>query len=424
MNPTILLLALLATFVLAGGTARSEPVKRQDANVSGLKVDLYSWRDSRGRPRSVSLKKEGSGNPGHGGYAVQITYQVRQGGRWRNVVVNAPAGDGFGYFVSHERYRDFSDGTYDTIARRIFNRDDSPLGTGFAVTGRRIQSRDPEIAAHRYTLSYPRYGTVDPIPKSDTGKDVSDTPTAPGEFRLNQLPITITWVFQDGKDHPRIETTIGLSTVGGRDRVNFDVRGPYGVLNFDGGRNGAIDQVMWGDRFHFRTLGKPLTRNSAWTWSQQNNGARYGALIAGSYEMGLVEPRRWIDSALVHGYSDSRGSTSALYNGGQGCTSQPQLLPCDWEWPYQSAQYSLPYDNADAPTTYKKMAWGSAPYYGSGPSLSEVWDSPAASTPFNGFPDSRRITSSVCLVLGRTIAGGLTRSVAAGPSYNCAEAMP
>ena len=233
------------------------------------------------------------------------------------------------------------------------------------------------------------------------------------------MPITTTWYFEDGTDYPRIEVRVDFGDVTGPDLVNFDMRGPYGVMRFDNSVNRVVDQVIWGDRFHFKSLGKPAVRGSAWTWSGTNRGARYHALIAGGYEMGLFEPRPFARSMLRDSFADERGKRSSVYNGGNGCLDQPQLLPCDWEWPYQSLQYSLPRNMTD-PSNYKKIAWGSSPFYGSGPSLPRVYDSPTTSQPFNGFPASHRITYSVCLVLGATIQGGLTRVAAAGPSYNCA----
>jgi hypothetical protein len=425
---SVVLAAALAAALTVAAPAPAAPVQHTDAVVNGLKVDRYRWTDSRGRPRTLSLKKEGQGNPGHGGYAVQMTYQIREGGNWRNVIVNAGSGGdgGFGYFVSHERYRDFTDGANDTIAHHVFRKSDSPLGLRLPVVGRRLTTQSPAVAAHRFTLAYPRYGTIARIPKDENGNDVLRTPVDPDELALYSLPVAITWIIQDGTDYPRIRTSIGLTDVAKGDRVNFDIRGPYGVLNFDDGENNLISRVMWGDRFHFRTLGSPLTRNSAWSWNARNRGARYTALVAGAFEMGLVEPRRFGKSALADNWSGARGKTSGTHNGGTGCADPgaDQLLPCDWEWPYQSAQYSLPYDDPDGPTTFEKIAWGSSPFYGTGPSMQEAWDTNTTSRPFNGFPASRRIVYDLCVVLGQTVQGGLTRSVAAGPTYNCATGSP
>ncbi|MPZ56689.1 MAG: hypothetical protein GEU91_09385 [Rhizobiales bacterium] len=416
--------AFVAT--LAACPAHAAAVEHTETVVNGVKVDRYQWRDSNNRPRTVSLKKQGESNPGNGGYAVQMTYQVFESGAWRTVRVNDAGGNdgGFGYFVSHERFRDFAGGGSGTIARKVFGQDDSPLGRHFAVVGKRLNTGDPELAAHRFRLTYPRYGTVKPIPKDANGNDVGPTPVNPDKLKLYSLGITIIWYFQSGKDHPLIRTVVDMSNVDGRDRVNFDVRGPYGVMHFDGGENRPIKQAIWGDRFHFKTLGSPLTRSSEWTWKARNRGARYSALIAGKFEMGLVEPRRFNRSALVDGWSGARGRTSTLYNGGNGCTLQtpPQKIPCDWEWPYQSAQYSLPYDDPNGPTTGKKIAWGSAAYYGTGPSMPVMYDTSTTSRPFNGFPADRKIKYDVCAVLGHTVPGGLARAVAQGPSYNCANA--
>ena len=416
-----LILPAVALAMIAAMPAKpavSAPVQVVFTTVNGVKVDRYTWLDSRNRPRSVSLKREGQGNPGHGGYAVQMTYQVRNGATWQTITANAPGGDGFGYFVSHERYRTFTDGSYNTIARRVFQVDDSPLGRSFAVAGRRLALANPNAAAHRFTQSYPRYGTVAPIPKGADGEDVRRTPLGTANHRRYTLPVTLTWYFQDGRDYPRIVTTVSLANIPGPDRVNFDVRGPYGVLQFDNNLNRLISAVAWADRYLFRSAGVQLKRSSNWNWHAPNQFARFNAMIAAGYEMGLYEPRPFAQSALVHGFAFGRGKISADYT----CNDpgNVQTLPCDWEWPYQGAQYSLPYDNLNATTTYKKIAWGSAPFYGTGPSLTRVYDSGTTYQDFDGFPANRVISYSICVVLGRTIEGGLTRAAARQPTANCA----
>jgi hypothetical protein len=389
-------------------------------HVNGISVDQYAWTDSAGRTRTVSLKREGDGNSGHGGYAIQMTYYTPAG---QLVTANSDDSEGFGYFVSHERYRDFDDGDNNTIAGKIFHTDDSPLGRGFPVVGRQLKTGTPGLLAHRFTMTYPRYGTVDPIEKDADGNDVAPTPTDPNKLALYHLPITIMWTFQDGTDYPRIMTTVSFGDVPGPDRVNFDIRGPYGVMVFDNNVDRVVSTVMWGDRFHFKTLGKPATRGSSWIWQRHNTGARYHALIAGSFEMGLFEPTPFKTSALRDGYADERHSRSSVYRNGQGCDGEDQLIPCDWEWPYQSLQYSLP-ENRNEPANYKKIAWGSSAYYGSGPSLPLVYDTANTAERFKGFPNNRKIVYSICVVLGLTVKGGLTQQAAAGPDYNCAAAKP
>src|SRR5690349_20210993 len=138
MNSLKLFSALLLGLAISGGKATAAAPVHTVTVINGLHVDQYQWLDSNQRPRTVALKQEGNGNPGHGGYAIQMTYQYDAGGTWKTVVVNAKAGSdgGFGYFVSHERYRDFTDGKNDTIAHHVFKVDDSPLGLKFPVVGR------------------------------------------------------------------------------------------------------------------------------------------------------------------------------------------------------------------------------------------------------------------------------------------------
>lgn len=414
-RPALLLAALLA-LPLARPAPADAAVAHVVTTVGALKVDRYTWRDSKGRPRSVSLKQEGAGNPGHGGYAVQMTYQVNNGGAWSTVVASATSGEGFGYFVSHENFRVFTDGSEGSVAEK-FGADDSPLGRQFAVVGRSLRLTDPKGVAHRFTQNYPRYGTIAPIPKNANGDNVRPTPANTAQLKRYNLPITITWYFQEGTDYPRIITNVSLAQIPGPDRVEFDVRGPYGVIRFDNNTDHVIDRVEWADRFFFKSTGAPLKRNSLWTWTGANTFGRYTAQIAGIYEMGLFEPRRLAQSQLAHSFAFGRGKTSTTYR----CTEEDniQRLPCDWEWPYQTAQYSLP-DNVNQPTDYKKIAWGSAPNYGTGPSLTEVFDTQTTSQPFNGFPANKNISYSVCIVLGRTVSGGLTKAAAHGPNYNCA----
>ncbi len=408
--------------VLMGLCFAEHPVQAltmQELTVNNLKVYRYTWTDSNGLSRSVSLKKEGEGNPGHGGFAVQMIYKYKSGADTKTVVVNpSTAGDGFGYFVSHERYRTFKDGTQAPIANKIFQKDDSPLGRNFPVQARSV-ALTASKGIMQFRLTYPRYGTVaatkiDP----NTGEDSPPLATTASLYKLYNLKIAITWYFQDGKDYPRIINRIDMSDVPGPDRVSFDVRGPYGKMNFDAGTN-PIKTVMWGDRYHFRTTSAPLTRNATWVWNAKNARGRYNALIAGTAEFGLVEPKSFANSAINDGYADGRGKTSASYNGGNGCPFQPQKIPCDYEWAYQSAQYELPYDNANGTTTSEKIAWGSTPYFGT--SQESTYDG-TTSEPFVGFPANKVITYQTCLVFGQSTPSGLARDVAnAAGTYNCSD---
>lgn len=412
-------LAFVAGALLLSSSPDASAVTRTDATVNGVKVDMFTWTDAAGLQRSASLKKQGAGNTGNGGYAVRMVYRVRQaGGKIGIVIADATKGEGFGYFVSHERYRKFVDGAEAPIAGKIFKKDDSPLGRGFPVTtttGANTATRK----SISYKLVYPRYGTkaaggID----QNTGQDKPRLGTSKSLFALYELPVTIEWIFQDGRDYPRIVTTVYLNRLPGPDRTSFDLRGPYGKLDFDDG-NAPIAKVTWGDRYQFASNGAILTRRSTWRWNQPNEGARFIGITAGGREMGLVEPRTYAASRITDGFAFGRGKTSATHSTADaGCPDQE--LPCDYEWPYQATNYELPYEDPNGSTTSEKIAWGSTPFYGT--SLTSSWDGTAAA-PLKGFPSSKKLVYDVCVVLGETVAGGLTRFVAeGGGTYSCASA--
>jgi hypothetical protein len=409
------------------------------ATVNGEVADIYSWFDAEKLPRTLALKQEGAGNHGHGGYAIQMTYVLpaeQPTPHYYTVTVNAEdsSDGGFGYFVSHERERWFGNDKHgnpilDSIARRIFKKDDSPLGlnTKVKISYPATSSGTKASAAERISTTYEHYGTVSPSPVDpSTGYDQNPLPGTPSSFALYDLPVTITWVVEALQDYPRIDVRIALDEVGAVDLVNFDVRGPYGVMVFDNGADGTVDAAQWGDQaFRFNPTLTPVIRDSGWDWSVPNTGARFNALIAGGYEMGLFEPVALADTKIVDGYAAERGATDASFGAAGGtsydsCKYQTaQVLPSDGTWPYQSEQYSLPCPVTDTkaaietalttPATYKKMAWGSNPYFGS--SLAFVYNG-LESFPFDGFPADETIAYSTCVVLGATIAGGLTQTLA------------
>jgi hypothetical protein len=193
-----------------------------------------------------------------------------------------------------------------------------------------------------------------------------------------------------------------------------------------------VNAVLWGDQeFQFSLTQTPVVRNSTWDWSVLNKGARYQALTASGFEMGLFEPAPATASATVDGYSAERGYTSTSYAeaGGKSYSSCPsgkqQILPSDGEWPYQSVQYSLPCGNNqfNTPTTGKKIAWGTTAYFGT--SLTAVYNG-QRSYNFNGFPAGLKLAYSTCLVVGKPAKNlSLTAQEAAGfakkkPHDDCA----
>ncbi len=405
--------------------------------VGGVKADIWTWKDVGGHPRTVAIKQEGNGNTGHGGYAIQFTYTV--GGS--TITANAGTGGdgGFGYFVSHERYRSFASGASNTIARQIFGKDDSPLGRGFAASIA-YPAAPAGTGAERVTIQYGHYGTIlaDPV-DPNTGTDSVKLPAGAANYAFYTLPVTTTWVFQDGRNYPRLDIAVSLAKVippGGAaptaDLVSFDMRGPYGLMVFDNGTDGLVSTVLWGDQaYQFGLLQTPVTRASTWTWNAANAGARYQALLASGFEMGLYEPAKVAGSAFPDGYANERGFTSATYAAAGGTSASSckggtlQTLPSDGTWPYQSVQYSLPCGagTLGTPTTGKKMAWGTTAFFGT--SLPSVYDG-KKSFPFNGFPSSGPIRYSVCLVVAKPVTGmsytknAATSYAAAKPAAVCA----
>ncbi len=431
-NLCYLLMVMMAA--LLPGAARASNVVHTTGTVNGNMCDIWTWPDGTGHLRTVALKMEGNGNSGHGGYAIQMTYYrnyepaAATGGtpvpNWVKVTANADANDdggGFGYFVSHERSRNFTDGDSETIASKIFGQDDSPLGNGFAATSA-IPLNTATAGAQSFTINYYHYGTVTPGGiDPNTWKDSPLLGTDASLYALYTIPVTTTWVFQQGRDFPRIDVSMDLSQVipAGSNTpaaglVSFDVRGPYGVMVFDNGADATVDFAQWGDQAYsfVPLLGNavPITLESPWTWNTPNKGARYTALTAlsanGRYEMGLYEPLTVSASALVDGYAAERSLTSTTYTSGSdsNCSDDngktlPQMLPSVWAWPYQSVQYSIPCSPGNYLTntaTSKKIAWGSTAYYGS--TLTQV-NNGVSNYPINAFPANYKLNYSVCVVL-------------------------
>ena len=354
-------------------------VRRETGLVNGLVVDRYTWRDSKGRPRSISLVRYGqtlNGQP-RGGYANQITYQVRNAatGAWRTVSLNPPPsrGDaGFGYFVSHEWYRYFdapvcADGTNHCTIASLHGQDDSPLGLSLPGSGS-TTLLSATSAIHTFKATYPHWGTVDPIPNMTSVA----TPSDPARHRRYDLPVTIHWQVTKGRDYPLWSVTYDLRSIPA-DVVSVDLRGPYGWLTFDPG-NRPLTSVQWADQYRFTTTAGSVSTMSGWTWNKLNTGARYNLLVAGAYEFGLVEAVPYSRSVSGSSYAATRGQTSA---NGAGCPDSGWRMPCDWEWTYQSVQYE---NFGTTPTRAKKLAWGTAPYVGTSATTDD------SGHPFAGYP--------------------------------------
>jgi len=436
---------------LSGGVAHAVVCRPQAINlrnvthevgyVNGRLATTFKWYDSKCLPRTVSLLQQSPGASYNGGFAWQMTYQVKSGsGPAKTITVSAetnvaidPDGDGgFGYFVSHERERCFvsvkADGSCNptaTIASEIYDTDDSPLGLDFPVTGKTIPLTSVGAAAQRFTTTYHHYGTTSPHTLDDNGNDSPPLSLTEG-YADYPLPVTITWVFQHGFDYPRIDYKVSLASVPQANLVSFDMRGPYGVMVFDNGTDGDVTGVEMGD-FYKLIIASPPTLSSSWTWNTANTGGRFNAMIAGSYEMGLFEPVAFASSSTADNYAPQRDYVSSAF-ATTGCPyGGSYLFPCIGTLPYQSVEDSLPaLPNGDittggTPTNFKKMAWGTSSLYGMDYTTAYIDDN-SDTEPLVGWPSSGVLGYSVCVVLGETVTGGLTATAAATPTANCATA--
>lgn len=396
-----------------------------DDVVNGIKVDTYKWLDSQGKERTISLKKQDASNAGNGGYAIYMTYYNAQN---KQIIVNAndaSADGGFGYFVGHELYRSFSDGSNGTIAA-LHGEDDSPLGRGFPVvaSNKSTISSASTSASHQFTINYPRWGTVAAM--SDVN---AATPVSLNAHQKFTTPVTIQWLFESGKDFPRIDVKVDMSAISAG-QTAFDVRGPYGSVSFANADTGAVvTNVQWGDSAkQFSSLNDQSTclkQSTLWDWSMPVSSRPYHVMTANSagtaYEIGLFEFKQGSDTGLVYGgYSDNRGITGAGFSDYAGNAANGALQ--SYEWPFQSANYSIaPNNNC---STGQKFAWGSAAFYGS--QISTVYLNHDTSVSLTPVPANKQLIYRVCLVLAESslkVSGdaSITRTNANNATPSCAS---
>ena len=375
---------------MAGGLGR--PATSRAGNLPALSVnsgvtingylnDQYVWYDSKGYTRSVALSVDNS----IGGVATQFTYTPVVGSVASSAVtVNPNPGGGeagFGYVVGHL-------GISDWAYYKGNGADDSPLVPGgngatlFAGTNHAI---------HQYTLNYPRYGMtqaaalayqkeyypwtgtpdlIDPWYDNFWENGGFSDPMLQYITLYNNVPVTIQWMFATGRDYAIYAVTFDLSQVPDY-AVWGDFRAPYGDMCIEGvSCSEAVGGVGWGDSNVFLSSTTPFSMNSAWSYSQANNGAPYNYLWTSGTkaEMGLAGT--WVNSLQnAGGYSNNGGTQYA--NGksddslrGQTSTTMGQctsdsfshLMPCVSDWAYQSINYAS--SSADAQIYDKKLAWG------------------------------------------------------------------
>jgi hypothetical protein len=313
-------------------------VVEHDVSVGSMTSDRFTWVDAAGQPRvAVLAHNTGQTGPGgtRGGELREFRYQVPAG--TRIVRASGSYASGFGYVVSHP-----------VDGQACLPGDSSSLGHFFTGTFTRVfEGRHHAIL--RFTHNYPRYCA-------------NTLPGAP----IN-LPVTQDWVVATGRDNPLLATTWDLSGVA-VNTLNDDARGPYGELLFDGaateGAHSAIAGVGWGDRFKFASTLNPVTLNSGWTWNVANT-IPYVKLWTTNVDatMGTVQTQTIVQQD-AGGYwgVDRWNSTSASGNACPTGDGINHVMPCTYNWPYQSINYSF-YDQfgqlqVNSATNSTRLAWG------------------------------------------------------------------
>jgi hypothetical protein len=326
-------LALVLTLAPAAGAQLL--LQEQNVTVDSMVSDRFTWVDASGQLRKASLAhNDGQVHPvagSRGGELRELQYETGAG--TRVVRASGSGASGFGYVVSHPY----------SLANCVGG--DSDLGHSYQGTFTRVfQGRHHAI--FRFQQSYPR-----------------NCPNAPpGQQYL--VPVTIDWVFATGRDHPLWALTWDLSGVPA-DRLLDDSRAPYGEILFDGAATEAghstIAGVAWGERYKFESTTNPVSYNSAWDYTPLNS-VPYVKLWTTDVDatMGTVQTQTMSqqDAGGYYGIF-AWGSSSAIL--GSACLGQGQdhVMPCDFNWPYQSINYSLDaFGDPNGTTFNTRLAWG------------------------------------------------------------------
>ncbi len=301
-----------------------------DADV-GCVGDRFTWRDSNNNPR-VAVLAHNTGQTcaggSRGGELRLLKYQSAPGVT-RTVRASSSATSGFGYVVSHPT----------DSAACTGGGDSSSIGH-FTTGGFTRVFEGRHHAIFRFTLNYPRYCT-----------------RLPPATNYN-VPVTIDWVIATGRDHPLWALTWDLMAGGiPMNAIEDDSRAPYGEMLFDGAATEAAHSVVagvgWGERYKFASTTNPVTFGSSWTWNVLNS-VPYVKLWTTTVDatMGVVQTQTMTqhDAGGYFGTGNWR-TTSA---GGAACPGD-YLMPCDYNWPYQSINYSL----GGGSTNNTRLAWGS-----------------------------------------------------------------
>jgi uncharacterized repeat protein (TIGR01451 family) len=378
----------ITLFLVSGSSAAANALGiDHDVTVGGMVSDRFTWQDGNGQPRvAVLAHNDGQTGPGgtRGGELREFRYEA--GGATRVVSASGTGASGFGYVVSHPN---------DPV-NRCLGGDSSNFGHFITGTFSRV-FEGSHHAIFRFQQNYPRLCATDA------------TPPAP----IN-LPVTIDWVFSTGHDNPLWAVTYDMNGIP-VNKLEDDARGPYGELLFDGaaseGAHSQITGVGWGDRYKFASTTNPVTYNSAWTWNTPNT-VPYVKLwtTAVSATMGTVQTQTIVQQDAGGYFGTDRWNTTSA--GGNACAADGEfggalahLMPCSYNWPYQSINYSMGEagggDN-DIGTNNTRLAWGTnfgflgqSQYHTHG---SSYWGGPLPDTTAPGWP---RKSYSTYVVLGR-----------------------
>ncbi|MBK8066087.1 MAG: hypothetical protein IPK27_00205 [Rhodanobacteraceae bacterium] len=353
-----------------GGPAVPLLLVETNVAVGGMQSERYTWRDADNQPRVAALaRNDGQVGPQgqRGGELWEYRYEVPGG--TRIVRQTGSFAGGFGYVVSHR-----NEGT-----TGIGGNDDSPLGHGFSGQFLSVFA-GRHHAILRFTQRYPRYSRTDAVPPNTQ----------------YQVPVTIEWMIANGRSHPlwamTWDLTGALPNAVPADALNDDTRAPYGEMLFDGaasaGAHSVVAGVGWGDRYQFVSTTNPVTLGSEWTWNQPNT-IPYVKLWTSAVDatMGTVQTQTIVQQDAGGYFGTNRwNSTSAA---GLACTvfGNNYRMPCDFNWPYQSINYSL---GGGGATNNTRLAWGSnfgwlgqQAYFTHG---SAFWGGPLPNTTASGWP--------------------------------------
>lgn len=314
------------------------------------RTTLLTWRDSRGRERTMTL----------GAYLYQYDFTVFDGltEYARSANDDAWGHAGFGYVVSHNT-----------------ENGNSPLGKANPATNITTTIfAGGHHAIYRVEMLYDR-------DMEAGGNGV-------------KIPVVIEWMIATGRDHPVWAVNWKTSDAINPNNVDFnryrmDTRGPYGSLNFDGAPNraagDAIGAVAWGDfGRRFGTLDDTLTLQSPWTYDQPNRVPFTSATAAETNaEMGIVctsadNKQMGLPDRV---YGRERGATSSAAFPGRGdCTgvgdNRVYTMPCVQGWPYQLMNFDWDPSTGKPTgqaTATKLMGWGT-PYGFVGASSFDLFD--------------------------------------------------